>query len=215
MIKEGQKAPPFVLPSSDGTTVDINDLRGTATVLYFYPRDNTPGCTIEAQDFTRAAPELRKHGAVVIGVSKDSIESHCKFRDKYNLSFPLLTDADGKVMTAYGAWGDKMMYGKKVTGIIRSTVLIDKDGTIVRHWPKVSVKGHADQVLEAVKALEGGGGNGVPSKQAPVAPLATKAAPAKKKAAVRAKKKAAAPAKRRAAAPAKKKAAPKKKRARR
>jgi thioredoxin-dependent peroxiredoxin len=153
MLKEGHKAPPFVLPSSDGTTVDINDLRGTTTVLYFYPRDNTPGCTIEAQDFTRAVPELKKHGAVVLGVSKDSIESHCKFRDKYGLAFPLLTDADGKVMTAYGAWGDKMMYGKKVTGIIRSTVLIDKDGTVVRHWPKVSVKGHADAVVEAVKAL--------------------------------------------------------------
>jgi peroxiredoxin Q/BCP len=192
MLKEGQKAPPFVLPSSDGTTVDINDLRGTTTVLYFYPRDNTPGCTIEAQDFTRAVPELKKHGAVVLGVSKDSIDSHCRFRDKYDLSFPLLTDADGKVMTAYGAWGDKMMYGKKVTGIIRSTVLIDRDGTIVRHWPKVSVKGHVDDVLAAVKAMDGGNGAAAPAKKAPALarnkPAAKKRAAPKKKAPARAKK---------------------------
>jgi peroxiredoxin Q/BCP len=196
MIKEGQKAPAFVLPSSDGTTVDINDLRGTATVLYFYPRDNTPGCTIEAQDFRATLPELKKHGAVVLGVSKDSIESHCKFRDKYDLTFPLLSDGDGRVMTAYGAWGEKMMYGKKVTGIIRSTVLIDKDGTIARHWPKVSVKGHAAAVLDAVKALEGG--NGAAKAPAPAkAPAKKKTAAAKKPAAV--KKPAKKPAKKKAA----------------
>jgi peroxiredoxin Q/BCP len=90
---------------------------------------------------------------VVIGVSKDSIASHCKFRDKYKLNFPLLSDADGKTMEAYGAWGDKVMYGRKMKGIIRSTVLIDKTGKVVRHWPKVSVKGHVDEVVEAVKAL--------------------------------------------------------------
>ena len=154
MIKEGQKAPSFVLPSSDGTTVDINDLRGTTTVLYFYPRDNTPGCTIEAQNFRDAVPALKKLGAVVLGVSKDSIASHCKFRDKYDLSFPLLTDAEGKTMEAYGAWGDKVMYGKKMKGVIRSTIIIDKNGKVAQHWPKVSVKGHVDEVVEAVKALK-------------------------------------------------------------
>jgi peroxiredoxin Q/BCP len=122
-------------------------------VLYFYPRDNTPGCTIEAQDFTAAVPALKKLGATVLGVSKDSIASHCKFRDKYNLSFPLLTDSDGKVMEAYGAWGDKVMYGKKMKGIIRSTVVIDPKGKIARHWPKVSVKGHVTEVIDAVKQL--------------------------------------------------------------
>ena len=99
-------------------------------------------------------PALKKLGAVVLGVSKDSIASHCKFRDKYKLTFPLLTDADGKVMEAYGAWGDKVMYGKKMKGIIRSTVVIGKDGKVARHWPKVSVKGHVDEVVDAVKDLQ-------------------------------------------------------------
>jgi peroxiredoxin Q/BCP len=187
MIKEGQKAPSFVLPSSDGTTVDVGDLRGTAAVLYFYPRDNTPGCTIEAQEFRDAVPALKKLGAIVFGVSKDSIESHCKFRDKYNLSFPLLTDADGAVMSAYGAWGDKLMYGKKVTGVIRSTVLIDKDGTVARHWPKVSVKGHVAAVVEAVKVLANGGASPAAAKPA----AAAKAKPAVKAAKKPAKKPAA------------------------
>ena len=162
MIKEGQKAPTFVLPSSDGSTVDLSDLRGTTVVLYFYPKDMTPGCTLEAQGFRDALPALKKLGAAVFGVSRDSIETHCKFRDKYDLTFPLLTDADAKVMNAYGAWGDKMMYGKKVTGVIRSTVVIDKDGDVAKHWPKVSVKGHVDAVVDAVRGL----GNGQPKAAA-------------------------------------------------
>jgi peroxiredoxin Q/BCP len=153
MVEVGKKAPAFTMESSDGGSVKLADLAGKTVVLYFYPRDNTPGCTIEAEGFRDAVPALRKLGAVVLGVSKDSIASHCKFRDKYKLSFPLLTDADGKVMEAYGAWGDKVMYGKKMKGIIRSTVLIDGEGRVVKHWPKVSVKGHVDEVVEAVKAL--------------------------------------------------------------
>jgi thioredoxin-dependent peroxiredoxin len=153
MVEVGKKAPAFTMESSDGDSVKLADLAGKSVVLYFYPRDNTPGCTIEAEGFRDAVPALRKLGAVVLGVSKDSIASHCKFRDKYKLSFPLLTDADGKVMEAYGAWGDKVMYGKKMKGIIRSTVLIDGEGKVVKHWPKVSVKGHVDEVVEAVKAL--------------------------------------------------------------
>ena len=153
-IEVGKKAPAFTLESSEGGKVKLADHAGKVVVVYFYPRDNTPGCTVEAQEFTAAMPELKKLGAVVFGVSKDSIASHCKFRDKYGLSFPLLTDADGKVMEAYGAWGDKVMYGKKMKGIIRSTVVIGKDGKVVKHWPKVSVKGHVADVVETVKALQ-------------------------------------------------------------
>ena len=152
-IEVGKKAPAFTLESSEGGKVKLSDLAGKLVVLYFYPRDNTPGCTVEAEGFRDAAAALKKLGAVVLGVSKDSIASHCKFRDKYKLSFPLLTDADGKVMEAYGAWGDKVLYGKKMKGVIRSTVLIDKNGKVAKHWPKVSVKGHVDEVVEAVKAL--------------------------------------------------------------
>jgi thioredoxin-dependent peroxiredoxin len=152
MLEAGKKAPAFTLPSSDGDTVSLADLAGKYVVLYFYPRDSTPGCTVEAQDFTAALAKFKKAGAVVLGVSKDSIASHCKFRDKYSLTFPLLTDADGKVMEAYGAWGEKVMYGKKMLGVIRSTVVIGKDGKVIRHWPKVSVKGHAEAVLAEVQA---------------------------------------------------------------
>ena len=151
----GQTAPGFTLPSSDGGTLSLDDLRGTNVVVYFYPRDNTPGCTVEAQNFSEALPALSRLGARVVGISKDSIASHCKFRDKYRLGFPLLSDADGKVLEAYGAWGEKMMYGKPMTGIIRSTVLVDADGRVAKVWPKVSVKGHAADVLAAVAELAG------------------------------------------------------------
>jgi len=155
MIEVGKKAPAFTLESSDGGKVKLSDHAGKIVVLYFYPRDNTPGCTVEANEFNAALPAFRKLGAVVLGASKDSIASHCKFRDKFGLAFPLLSDPDGKVLEAYGAWGDKVMYGKKMKGIIRSTVLIGEDGKVVQHWPKVSVKGHAAEVLEAIKALDG------------------------------------------------------------
>ena len=152
-IEVGKKAPAFTLESSDGGKVKLSDLAGKTVVLYFYPRDNTSGCTLQAEGFRDAMPALKKLGAVVLGVSKDSIESHCKFRDKYKLSFPLLTDPDTKVMAAYGAWGDKVLYGKRSKGIIRSTVLIGPDGKVRKHWPKVSVKGHVDDVIASIKAL--------------------------------------------------------------
>ena len=152
-IEVGKKAPAFTLESSEGGKVKLADLAGKIVVLYFYPRDNTPGCTVEAEGFRDAVPALGKLGAVVLGVSKDSIASHCKFRDKYKLTFPLLTDPDGKTLEAYGAWCDKVMYGKKLKGIIRSTVLIGADGKVLKHWPKVSVKGHVDDVIASVKAL--------------------------------------------------------------
>ncbi|MBL0219976.1 MAG: peroxiredoxin [Myxococcales bacterium] len=154
-IEAGKKAPAFTLESSDGGKVKLSDHAGKVVVVYFYPRDNTPGCTVEAQEFSAAIPALKKLGAVVLGISKDTIASHCKFRDKYDLQFPLLTDADGKVMEAYGAWGDKVMYGKKMKGVIRSTVVVGKDGKVVKHWPKVSVKGHVADVVATVKALDG------------------------------------------------------------
>ena len=154
MLEVGKKAPAFHLESSDGGKVRLSDFAGKPVVLYFYPRDNTPGCTVEAQEFQAALPGFTEAGAVVLGVSKDSIASHCKFRDKFGLKFPLLTDPDGKTMEAYGAWGDKVLYGKKSKGIIRSTVLVGSDGKVVQHWPKVSVKGHVAAVLEAVKTLE-------------------------------------------------------------
>jgi peroxiredoxin Q/BCP len=152
-VTVGKKAPAFTLASSEGDKVKLSDLAGKVVVLYFYPRDNTPGCTVEAEGFRDAVPALKKLGAVVYGVSKDSIESHCKFRDKYKLNFPLLSDPDGKALEAYGAWGEKTLYGKKSMGIIRSTVVIGADGKIVKHWPKVTVKGHVDAVVAEVKAL--------------------------------------------------------------
>jgi thioredoxin-dependent peroxiredoxin len=154
MLEVGKKAPAFTMESSDGGRVKLSELAGKIVVLYFYPRDNTPGCTTEAENFRDALPALKKLGAVVLGVSKDTIATHCKFRDKFELNFPLLTDPDGKVMESYGAWGDKNMYGKKMKGIIRSTVLIGKDGKVKHHWPKVSVKGHVDAVIAAVKELD-------------------------------------------------------------
>jgi peroxiredoxin Q/BCP len=153
-LTAGKSAPSFTLPSSDGGTFALDDLRGTIVVVYFYPRDNTPGCTVEAEGFRDAVPALAKLGARVVGISKDSIASHCKFRDRFHLSFPLLSDADGKVLAAYGAWGDKVMYGKKMKGIIRSTVIVGADGKVARVWPKVSVKGHVDEVVAAVEELK-------------------------------------------------------------
>jgi len=153
MLAVGTKAPAFKLPSSDGVDVSLAGLAGKVVVLYFYPRDSTPGCTIEAQEFTTEVPALKKLGAVVLGVSKDSLASHCKFRDKYGLAFPLLTDATGEVMEAYGAWGPKVFYGKHIIGVIRSTVVIDGGGKVARHYPKVTVKGHAAAIVEDVRAL--------------------------------------------------------------
>jgi thioredoxin-dependent peroxiredoxin len=150
MLKEGSKAPAFKLPSTEGEDVSLKDLGGKTVVLYFYPRDMTPGCTTEACDFRDARKALEKKGAVVYGVSKDSLETHAKFIDKYELNFPLLTDKKGEVMEKYGAWGEKTMYGKKVTGVIRTTVVIGPDGKVKRVFPNVKVKGHVEKVLAAI-----------------------------------------------------------------
>ena len=145
----GALAPDFELDGTDGP-VSLHDLRGSRVILYFYPKDDTPGCTKEACSFRDSMQRLEGHGAVVLGVSKDSVASHNRFREKYGLAFPLASDPDNKVATAYGAFGPKSTFGKQVMGTIRSTFLIDADGKIERIWSPVKVDGHVDQVLEAL-----------------------------------------------------------------
>jgi peroxiredoxin Q/BCP len=153
MVKEGQKAPDFTLASSEGGDVRLKDLRGKSVVLYFYPKDDTPGCTKEACSFRDTQAAIKKKGAVVLGVSGDSLESHGKFKAKYKLNYPLLADPDKAVAKKYGAWGEKVLYGKKVIGMIRSTFVIDGEGVVRKVFPKVRVDGHADKVLEALGDL--------------------------------------------------------------
>ena len=150
MVKEGDKAPSFNMPTNTGEEVSLSKLKGQKVVLYFYPRDDTPGCTKEACGFRDDLLKYKKAGAVVIGVSKDSVESHQKFIDKYDLNFILATD-DGDVCEKYDAWLLKNMYGKKYFGIGRSTFLIDTNGKINKIWQKVKVDGHVEEVLKAVK----------------------------------------------------------------
>jgi thioredoxin-dependent peroxiredoxin len=154
-VEEGKAAPAFTLKDQDGKAVSLASFKGQkAVVVYFYPRDDTPGCTKEACGFRDSNRELQKLGVEVIGVSADGGESHQKFRAKYKLPFTLLSDPGNKVMEKYGAYGEKMMYGKKTTGVIRSTVLVGKDGKVLRHWAKVAnAEKHPDQVLAAVKEL--------------------------------------------------------------
>ena len=153
MVEVGKKAPAFSLENQDGASVKLSSFKGHPVVLYFYPRDDTPGCTQEACDFRDQYTALKKAGAVLLGVSPDAGKSHTKFAAKYALPFPLLSDSDHRVAEAYGAWAEKSMYGRKYMGIIRSTFLIDTGGKVARVWPKVKVRGHADEVLEALKAL--------------------------------------------------------------
>jgi len=154
-LDEGKPAPAFTLPDAEGKSVSLSDFKGRNVVLYFYPKDDTPGCTKEACGFRDSWKTIQKTNTIVLGVSADGAASHQRFRDKYRLPFPLLTDADRKVMTAYGAYGEKMMYGKKTTGVIRSTVLIGPDGRVRRHWARVSdAARHPDQVLAALEEAE-------------------------------------------------------------
>jgi peroxiredoxin Q/BCP len=153
MLEVGKKAPAFSLPSSSGKKLSLKDFAGKKLVLYFYPKDNTPGCTLEAQEFRDASAKLQKLGAAVLGVSKDSLASHAKFTEKQALNFPLLSDEDGAVLESYGAWGEKNMYGKKMLGIIRTTVVIDEKGVVRKVFSGVRVKGHVDKVLEALAEL--------------------------------------------------------------
>jgi|CZKU01.1.fsa_nt_gi peroxiredoxin Q/BCP len=170
----GAAAPEFALESDAGGAEGpkaLGDFEGKWLVLYFYPRDNTPGCTREAQDFTAALPRLRKLGAAVVGVSKDSVKSHGSFRDKIKIGFPLLSDPDLVAHKAYGAWGKKMMYGKEIEGTLRSTFLIAPDGALARIWRSVKVDGHADAVIDAIRELDAAGAG-----KKPAAPKAKKKA---------------------------------------
>jgi peroxiredoxin Q/BCP len=153
-IEPGQRAPAFTLLSDDGSKVRLADLQGRPVVLYFYPKDDTPGCTREACAFRDQQATLKALGAVVLGVSADSIESHQKFREKYGLNFPLLADVGHPVAEKYGAWREKNLYGKKSMGIQRSTFLIDADGKVARVWKAVKVDGHDRQVLDALTELK-------------------------------------------------------------
>jgi thioredoxin-dependent peroxiredoxin len=152
-IEEGQPAPDFTLPADDGREVTLSQLRGKPVVLYFYPKDDTPGCTKEACAFRDRNAEIQAQGAVILGVSPDDVASHGKFRDKYSLNFPLLADAGHQLAETYGAWREKNMYGKKSMGVQRSTFLIDAAGTVRKVWKKVSVDGHDEQVLAALGSL--------------------------------------------------------------
>jgi peroxiredoxin Q/BCP len=154
-LEAGQTAPDFTLAADDGSKVKLSALRGKPVVLYFYPRDDTPGCTKEACAFRDQQSSLAKHGVTVLGVSTDDVASHVKFRDKYKLNFPLLADTDHRVAEKYGAWREKNMYGKKSMGIQRSTYLIDGEGKVRKVWKRVQVDGHDAAVLEALKGLGG------------------------------------------------------------
>jgi peroxiredoxin Q/BCP len=154
MIEVGQKAPQFCLPNQDEVEICLKDLKGKWVVLYFYPKDNTPGCTTEAKEFTEALKDFEELDAVVLGVSPQDCESHRKFIQKHNLGVTLLCDTDHKVLKAYGAWGKKKLYGKEYEGVIRTTVLIDPEGNVAYIWPKVRVKGHVEKVKEKLQELK-------------------------------------------------------------
>ncbi len=153
-LEVGDKAPDFTLPTDGGRKVSLKALKGKTVVLYFYPRDDTPGCTAEAYAFRDSLPDFSKVKAEVIGISRDSVASHEKFKKKFKLPFPLASDEDGKVTDDYGVWVEKSMYGKKYMGIERATFLIDGKGVIRDIWRKVKVDGHADEVLAAAETLK-------------------------------------------------------------
>ena len=153
MIEDGKSAPDFELPTDTGAKVKLSTLKGRPVVVYFYPKDDTSGCTIEAKAFTDKLSEFKKLDAEIIGISPDSVASHKKFRDKYELGVTLASDEDKTVLGAWGVWVEKSMYGKKYMGVERSTFLVDKTGKIAASWRKVKVPGHADAVLEAVRSL--------------------------------------------------------------
>lgn len=152
--EEGQLAPPFTLLAEDGSEVHSADLRGQKVVLYFYPRDNTPGCTVEAKGFRDHHEALVEQGAVVLGVSRDSVRTHAGFKEKQGLPFSLLSDPDGEVISAYGSWGPKKFMGRSFNGILRQTFLIDSQGRIAKHYPKVTPKTHAEEVLADLEHVD-------------------------------------------------------------
>ncbi len=153
LAQVGDAAPDFSLPRDGGGVLSLADFKGRKLALYFYPKDDTSGCTLEAQDFKRLAGDFAAADAAIVGASPDSVKQHDKFRDKYELTFPLLADETKQVLEAYGVWVEKSMYGRKYMGVERSTFLIGPDGRIARVWRKVKVPGHAEEVLAAAKSL--------------------------------------------------------------
>jgi len=153
-LEEGKKAPAFSLKDDQGQTVKLSELKGKPVVVYFYPKDDTPGCTKEACAFRDRKDEIAALGAVVLGLSPDDSLSHQKFRDKYELNFPLLVDTDHKVAEKFGAWREKNMYGKKSMGIQRSTFVIDANGVVAKVWKRVKVEGHDQQVIDVIEGLD-------------------------------------------------------------
>ncbi|MDB5106777.1 MAG: AhpC/TSA family protein [Fibrobacteres bacterium] len=149
--KPGSKAPAFKLSDDSGKTVSLSDFKGKKVILYFYPKDSTPGCTTESCDFRDNLNRFAKSGAAVLGVSADSVDSHRRFKEKQGLNFPLLSDPDHKALDAYGVWQEKSLYGRRFMGIVRTTFVIDEEGKIARVFPKVKVGGHVDEVLAALK----------------------------------------------------------------
>ena len=153
MLNDGDKAPDFTLPRDGGETVKLSQFKGKPVVLFFYPKDDTSGCTKEAVEFSAKLEAFHRAGAEVVGISPDSVKSHDKFRDKHSLTVTLLSDEDKQVLEAYGVWAEKSMYGKKYMGVERSTFIVGKKGKIARSWRKVKVPGHVDEVLAAVQEL--------------------------------------------------------------
>lgn len=155
MLETGTTAPDFTLPDQDGREVTLSQLRGQPVLLYFYPRDETPGCTTQACDIRDRWAEFEQHGIQVLGISPDTVDSHASFRTNHDLPHTLLADPDHEVLETYGAWGEKNMYGKVTIGVIRSSVLLDAEGTVVKVWKRAQAKSHADHVLKAAGQLLG------------------------------------------------------------
>ena len=154
-LEVGNKAPNFTLPDQNGDSVRLDDFAGKWLIVYFYPRDDTPGCTIEAKEFTDSKKDFEENGATITGVSPDDEAKHCKFIDKHGLKIDLLADCEKSMLSDYGVWQEKSMYGKTYMGVVRTTYLIDPDGNIAEAWTKVKAKGHADAVLKSLIDIRG------------------------------------------------------------
>ena len=155
ILEAGDKAPKFDIPNQDGNMIKLDDLLGKWSVIYFYPRDDTPGCTIEAKEFTELNAKFEEHGASIYGVSPDNEAKHCKFIEKHGLKVELLADTESTMLADYGVWQEKQMYGKTYMGVVRTTYLVNPDGNIAEAWTKVKAKGHAEAVLERLVELKG------------------------------------------------------------
>jgi peroxiredoxin Q/BCP len=189
MLAEGDRVPDLTLDSDSGKKVRLKDFAGRSLVVYFYPKDDTPGCTREGIAFSQLAGEFARAGATVVGISRDPVATHCRFRDKHGLTVPLLADPERKAHAAFGAWGEKTMYGKKVEGAIRCTFLVGPDGRVKRVWKSVKVDGHAEQVLAALRSADAPFATGEdPTFRAKAKAAAKKAANVKSAGATRKKK---------------------------